>query len=97
MMRVNKLFVVSLAALCVGAAAYAVSPARKPATAVSRALAIRSQYNPFLLKRVQVVSQARATVAQRVSLAAVRPPYRPETRSAYQPPTRGPYLSSTAQ
>jgi hypothetical protein len=96
-MRVKKLIVVSLAALCVGAVAYAASPARRPATAVSRALAIRSQYNPFLLKRVAVVSQARATVAQRVSLAAVRPPYRPETRSAYQPPTRGPYLASAAQ
>src|SRR5256885_6869795 len=97
MMGVKKLLVGGVAALGGGAAAYAVPPARKPAPAVSRALAIRSQYNPFLLKRVEVVSQARATVAQRVTLAAVRPPYRPETRSPYQPPTRGPYLASAAQ
>jgi hypothetical protein len=109
-MRMKKLIVVGVAALCVGAVAFAAAPARRPAIAVSRALALRSHYDPFLLKRQPVVSQpvvsqpvvsqpvvsqARATLQQRIVLAAaVRPPYRPEVRSAYQPPTRGPYVAS---
>ena len=90
-MQVKKLIVVGVAAACFGAVAYAAAPARRPAP-VSRAVTLRSQYDPFVLKRVAAVSQARATVQQRIAGAAVRPPYRPQTRSPYQPPTRGPYL-----
>ena len=91
-MRMHKLMIVGAAALCFGAVAYAAAPVRRPAAPVSRALTLRSQYDPFVLQRVAATSQARATVAQRVAGAAVRPPYRPQTRSPYQPPTRGPYL-----
>jgi hypothetical protein len=92
-MHTKNLIIVGVAAACFGAVAYAAAPARRPAAApVSRAVTLRSQYNPFVLQRVAPVSQARATVQQRVAVAAVRPPYRPETRSPYQPPTRGPYL-----
>jgi hypothetical protein len=86
----NKLIVASVAAACFGAVAYAAAPARRPAAApVSRAVTLRSQYNPFLLQRQPVV-QTRAL--QSVAGVQVRPPYRPATRSPYQPPARGPYL-----
>lgn len=91
-MRTNKLIVAAMVAACFGAVAYAAAP-RRPAARVSRASVLRSQYNPFLLRRQAVApTQARASSTARV--AAVRPPYRPETRSPYQPPVRGPYIAS---
>jgi hypothetical protein len=96
-MQVKNLIVAGVAAACVGAVAYAAVPVRRPAAPVSRAVQLRSQYDPFALTRLPVVSNARATVQARVAIAAVRPPYRPETRSPYQPPTRGPYISAVAR
>ena len=92
-MKIKNLLIAGVAAACFGAVAYAAAPVRRPAAPVSRAVTLRSQYNPFLLQR-QVVAptNARAQALQRVAGAAVRPPYRPETRSPYQPPTRGPYI-----
>ena len=103
-MKLKTVIITGVAAACFGAAAYAAAPVRRPAP-VSRAVALRSAYDPFLLQRkpapapapvpaaasvptVAQAAQARA-LAIRVAVTAVRPPYRPQTRSPYQPPLRG--------
>jgi hypothetical protein len=95
-MELKKLIVVGVAAACFGVVAYAAAPTSRPTAPVSRAVTsravtLRTQYDPFLLQR-QVVAQTRGATLQRVLAAQVRPPYRPPTRSPYQPPARGPYL-----
>jgi len=93
-MDMKKLIVAGVAAACVGAVAYAGAPSRPAATpAIARALALRSQYNPFALQRQPVVVPHAVALAM-ARIAAVRPPYRPEERSPYQPPTRGPYIAA---
>ena len=92
-MKLKTVMIVGVAAACFGAASYATAAVRRPAAPVSKAVAIRSQYNPFLLPRQAVApTNARAAALMRIAGAPVRPPYRPETRSPYQPPTRGPYI-----
>jgi hypothetical protein len=100
-MKLKKLIACGIAAACLGGIASAAPttrpttpPAKAPATAripISRAVVLRSQYNPFVLER-QAVLEARAASVQRVAGEQVRPPYRPPVRSPYQPPVRGPLL-----
>jgi len=89
----NRWIVVAAAAVSFGAVAYAAAPVRRPGAPVSRAVTLRSQYNPFVLQR-EPVAVPRAVALAMARVAAVRPPYRPEERSPYQPPTRGPYIAS---
>jgi hypothetical protein len=92
-MKLKTVLIAGVAAACFGAVAYAAAPVRRPAAPVSRAVTLRTQYNPFVLQRQEVPpTTARAKALQRVAGAVVRPPYRPDTRSPYQPPTRGPYI-----
>ena len=91
-MQGNRWIVVAALA-SFGAVAYAAAPASRPVPpALARALALRSQYNPFALRR-QPVEVPHAVALAMARVAAVRPPYRPEERSPYQPPTRGPYIT----
>jgi hypothetical protein len=91
----GKRFVfVGFAVASLGFTTYAIGAARRPAAPATRPAAVRTQYDPFSLRRAAAVSAARATGQVRIQGAVVRPPYRPETRSPYQPPTRGPYLAS---
>ena len=93
LMKLKNVIIAGVVAGCFGAVAYAAAPVRRPAAPASRAVTLRSQYNPFLLQRQTVApTQVRAQALQRVAGAVVRPPYRPATRSPYQPPTRGPYI-----
>ena len=98
-MQFKKVMIAGLATACFGAVAYAAAP-RSTAPA-SRAVQVRSPYNPFSLKREAVTVQpAAAPAAPRAGVGVqahrpnhrVRPPYRPRNRSPYQPPGRGPYF-----
>ena len=95
-MQSKKLIVAGVAAVCLVGAAYATAAVRapaRPAVPVSRAVQIRSQYNPFALQRnVLPPAAVKAAVLQRVAGTVVRPPYRPPVRSPYQPPVRGPFV-----
>ena len=93
-MQSKKLIVAGVAALCLAGAATAAvrAPARPTTVPVSRAVQIRSQYNPFALQRnVLPPAAVKASVLSRVAGTVVRPPYRPPVRSPYQPPVRGPF------
>ena len=74
-MRMKTLMIAGVAAACFGAVAYAAAPARRTAAPVSRALALRTQYNPFLLKRVPVTPPAPVRPAP--APAPARPAARP--------------------
>ena len=88
-MRVKSLVVAGIAVAGLGAIAYAAAPSRSAAQ-VSRAVQIRSAYNPFTLTRVTVAQQA--IVPQSHGGRHVRPPHRPPPRSHFRPPGRGPWF-----
>jgi hypothetical protein len=81
----KTLMIAGVAAACFGAVAYAAAPVRRTAAPASRALALRTQYNPFLLKRVPVTPPAPARPAARPAApapVAVVPAPRPAAPAA---------------
>ena len=103
-MKFKTTLCITAGVACFSAVAYAAAPIRSAAPA-SRALQLRSQYNPFSLQREPVKPQPVVApvvvvqpTAQPVAIQShrpgrpVRPPHRPKKRSPYQPPGRGPYF-----